>query len=524
MTTNLIIQTQSPAIDDIGLIGTHLKAMESLVSWTNVGILFDEDHQNEVILLLDGSKPVSILRFCLDVKTSVIAINDLLPEKGVVYVGFYQGNTFTKDQIISLDVIAEIWETVSAQTGVIEGKLIERYFFQQDTETKEKGRGKDFTVETKRLVHLAAHSRCMFEGCGEKLNVDDLTGHAGNYSYLAHNVSSSEQSARGGVVISELLSNDPCNVLLLCDKHHRLIDKVAAMDYPAQKLTGMRRKFVETADSLLNGLMYQPIEAYSVLWPVGGHVVSPPTQLQISHILATTKMRAEGPLRNLSDNNDFFMQLAPEELWKILPSHIENVAEKLLQQAHFQQHRASLFAFGLMPALIALGAKLGNKSHIYPMLRYRDSGSWLWPRSEAKKDVTSVCIDPDLNVLDEEVVITLSLTARPPEFDKLIESTGFKEVAISTSDENSGNGCIGHPEEGEALISQVHDLLHQLVSDYGIKKVHVLPCASNAACIFFGKAIDNFHPEVVVYDFFNGEMLPRVLINSHISGVKLTSV
>jgi len=43
----------------------------------------------------------------------------------------------------------------------------------------------------------------MFEGCGANLLMDETTGYDGNYSYLAHNVASSEKGPRGIKVISE---------------------------------------------------------------------------------------------------------------------------------------------------------------------------------------------------------------------------------------------------------------------------------------------------------------------------------
>jgi hypothetical protein len=50
-----------------------------------------------------------------------------------------------------------------------------------------------------------------------------------------------------------------------------------------------------------------------------------------------------------------------------------------LQGTKRDGYKAALFAFGPMPALIGLGSLLGNKNEFTPMLRYRDSSSWLWP-------------------------------------------------------------------------------------------------------------------------------------------------
>ena len=49
-----------------------------------------------------------------------------------------------------------------------------------------------------------------------------------------------------------------------------------------------------------------------------------------------------------------------------------------------------------------------------------------------------------------------------------------------------------------------------------MQTVHVLPCASNAACVFFGQAFDSYHPDLLIYDFVsegNG-MVPRLEITN----------
>ena len=47
---------------------------------------------------------------------------------------------------------------------------------------------------------------------------------------------------------------------------------------------------------------------------------------------------------------------------------------------------------------------------------------------------------------------------------------------------------------------------------YGIKKVHLLVCASNAACVYIGQAIDRLQPEFIVYDFGQEIMEPKLRI------------
>lgn len=522
--STLLIQSQFPPIEDIGLVETHLKLADSNITWGNIGILMDKEEANQLVILLNDNIPVSVFRLCLTVDESLTAIQLFLRGSGKVFLGYCQGQQLTKAQITCLDALGDIWKSIQDQIKEISTEEVGKLFSRQRDASKKKGRGPGFSTKTKQKVLQYSHGRCMFEGCGLNLQLDALTGTEGNFGYLAHNVASSEYGARGGKAISGLLANDPRNILLLCDKHHRLVDKVAAEDYPATRLSKMRCDFKRTADRLLEGLSCDPLPTYAVLWPVGGHVIASPTDLQISQALSSINARPEGPINTLSDNNELLMEMNANQGWGFLPRMINSAAKNILQQTHNKQHRAALFAFGVMPALIGLGAMLGNKAQIIPMLRFRDSGTWKWPLEQPKVDVINIKIDESLTLGDEEVALSLSLTARPNQFDQFISENSLKEIAITPSNGLLGNGCIGHPEEGKVLIDAVHKLLHQLVSKYDIKKIHFLPCASNAACVFVGKAIDNYHPKFIVYDFEGDSMAPRLTINPRIDGNHLQPV
>jgi len=518
---DLLLQSQFPPIEDLALVESHVEIAIDHVTWDDVGILFDQGEANQLVLLLNKNTPVSVLRLCLPVQESLAAIKIIQRDTGRLLLGYYQASKLEKSQITSLKALTDIWESIEDQTSEISEKALCEFFSRQYDESKKNGRGKDFSVETKRKVREYSHGRCMFEGCGLNLKLDELSGYEGNFGYLAHNVASSEHGARGGKGISEALSDDPKNILLLCDKHHRLIDKVAAADFQATRLSKIRQEFGLIANRLLDGLSYEPLPAYAVLWPVGGDVVASPSEFQVSTALSVIKARPDGPINTLTDNNELLVAMEKNKGWDLLPSMINSIANNILQQTHNKQHRAALFAFGLMPALVGLGAELGNKVQITPMLRFRDSGTWTWPLEKPKDDVINIEIDDSLKQGDKEVVLSLSLTARPIQFEEFIAKKHLKEVNITPFDESYGNGCIGHPDEGAVLMDVVHKLLHQLVSEYSVKKVHLLPCASNAACVSVGKAIDNYHPDIIVYDFEGDTMVPRLTIRPNIDGNQL---
>lgn len=358
------------------------------------------------------------------------------------------------------------------------------------------------------------------------MNRDEITGAAGNFSYLAHNVAASEQGPRGVLFLSGEKADDPENVLLLCDKHHRLVDKIATPDYPAHRLSQMRANYINSANKLLNSLSFHPVAVYSVLWPVQKARISAPSPLQINQSMNKLDWRMYNEPNSLSDNEDILRQLESDQVWSILPTIINTTAETILQQIKVFNYRAALFVFGLMPAVIAFGAKLGNKNELYPMLRYRDGGQWTWPLDVPRKQKAYDVIERELlGESEEEIIVTLAFTGNPDQFKKFSqENPQMKVVEIIAHNDVMGNGAIGHPKDGVSFMSDMQKLMLKLKSEHGVNKIHLLPCASNAVCMFFGKAFDNYHPDIWVYDFDGESMSPKLNISNENGQCKIATI
>jgi len=387
-----------------------------------------------------------------------------------------------------------------------------------EQQAKTTGRGQDIGAETKRKVMQESHGRCMFKGCGQDLGLDELTGTEGNFSYLAHNIASAESGARGVEVLSEKLSNDPKNILLMCDKHHRLIDKVAAVSYPASLLSEMRREFCDTVDELLNGLSFDPIPAYSVLWPVHGQVVSQPSELQINQCLNKMGARLDGRINDISNNETLLRESSPDLMQPLMIEAINIASENITLQSRASNYRTGVSAFGPMPALIGLGARIGNKNEITPMLRYRDDGHWGWPADQATAKFYEFMQLESLADNEPDIVVSVAFTAFPKILEiassDIANNLGAKVVLVKAKDNQMGNGCLAHPKNGTEFMKDMQELFLKLRDRHGVLRIHILPCASNAACVFLGKAFDNHHPDLIIYDFEEGTMVPKFRISN----------
>ena len=511
-----IVQTRERPMTALDAVKDHAAAVRVLVSWNRVGMLIDEGPQAIIAVLVKDEAVAGALRFCLPAAQGVEALRAYHAETTTepMELRCWQGRTITSEQARSLAELTNVWKESSGQRKVLTEEDWRTFFEDVEGDARRKGRGTAISIGTRNQVLLDAHGRCMFEGCGADLTEDAVTRVRGNFATLAHNVAASEDGPRGVLYLSHGLSNDPANILLLCETHHRLVDKVANADYSAATLSAMRRRFCEEATALLDALALAPTPAYCVAWPVHRQRIALPSSEQVAMALKPIGARLDGQIRSVNDNEATLRLLDGAALWAVMGATVEQTAADILLQAHDEGYRAALFAIGLMPALIALGAKLGNKCEITPMLRYRENGLWYWPVNESRGEFYKIEGLAQLSDGEDEVCLLLGLTAVPGVMQSMAKSLGMSVVSVIARPEYMGNGALGHPDDGASFRQRMQELLHRLGDEYGIRRLHVLPCASNAACVFFGQAFDSYHPDLVIYDFAsdgNG-MVPRLRI------------
>ena len=236
---------------DLNEVRDHAAAVKLLIQWERVGLLFDDQLSNVILVLEYQEDLVGVVRFCLSIEESVEAVLAYQSRTDDLELRCLQGRSITADELVDLKRLTTVWQESDSQSVAVSIDEITKFFQRLENRARSKGRGRDISADTRRQVWFDAHGRCMFEGCGIDLTLDPVTGQRGNFAYLAHNIASSESGARGVLYLSGLLADDPRNVLLLCDTHHRLVDVIAKADYPVARLSKMRAQFCRDADGLL---------------------------------------------------------------------------------------------------------------------------------------------------------------------------------------------------------------------------------------------------------------------------------
>ncbi len=507
-----VIQTLGAPIQTVSELEKFAETESLLGKWDHCSIVSDKD--NVIILLRDKTKKVSqALRICFETKEDILyglSILKLKPRSKLIPCSTIEagiGDIGDIDNLNEINDRAEYFEKTEASAF---------YYFDVKSGEGENNRGKNISKPVAQQVVYDANGYCMYEGCGDYLLQDQLTGVNGNFHYLAHIVASSPNGPRGNE-LSHQLSDDPKNILLLCDTHHRLIDKVAVSEHPKVLLDEMRVLHVKKVGKLLEGLKYKKASTITAIWTVGSWVPELPSSVDIARFLA--------PLNAYHDGNSY--QLARQAYANGVASHEWQdrvITELNAIKQHYSLTQDSMInpqaicAIGPSSILISLGAIIGNKNSLHAIPRSREKNKWCWVREEPLNEPFKVEGINEVQANSEEVVVVLSLTDLPAEFSRAIElldSSGSSTIYVKARE--PGNDCLGHPEEGHFLRELIHKLLHSLKNEYNTSKVHMLCCAPNAALIEAGRAIEHFHPSITLYDYQGGSasksLIPTIVLS-----------
>jgi hypothetical protein len=110
----------------------------------------------------------------------------------------------------------------------------------EQTATK-KAKRKPIPPKVQNVLWGRATGRCQYSGCNKLLIGEQISGaHNANKSYIAHIVGDSPVGPRGDPILSPKLAHDPDNLMLVCDAHHRVIDREMVDAHSIDILRGMK--------------------------------------------------------------------------------------------------------------------------------------------------------------------------------------------------------------------------------------------------------------------------------------------
>lgn len=386
------------------------------------------------------------------------------------------------------------------------------------------GRGKPLSTAGARRVWHDAAGRCMFRGCGVDLGLTSLTTTSAAVGYLAHIVAADPDGPRGSQADSYRLSDDPSNVMLMCDEHHRLIDRIDPDGFPADVLGEMRREHVNIVREALKGLALPRSKAMAVL----SNIASVWTQASERDVRQAMLDRGLAclpsiryPLRRTHrddrDQSDFWRHLLHEHALE-LDAFIRELGSHPEHGESFEV--LSIFPLHAVPLLLLTGRIVGEARRVEVFQYHRQRGTWCWDLNAQPRPSGEFYLEGLHDDRAAEVLLSIELTASidehalPSELQTAVLDKTIPWVRLRSA--NPSIACIGHPDDLEKFTILARDAIAAIQDKMRASKVHLIGVSPASTLFRFGQLMQaGHHCPYVVYDRPNhsSPFLPALTID-----------
>ncbi len=339
--------------------------------------------------------------------------------------------------------------------------------------------------KTRLILWGLAAGRCQYVGCNEKLYEDPLTKSKFNQAYVAHIIADSPNGPRGDAILSEKLKADLSNLMLLCDRHHRLIDKEDVAGHSVDRLTKMK-KLHEDRITLLTEIKE---EKRSNVVMYGANIGKHDSSLNLNCAqegLIPFRFPAEANCIDLSLKNSS-SQDRDINFWQSEVSNLEKLFERKLTQLRADRpiKHYSIFGLAPQPLLIKLGTLLGD---IYPadvyQLKKEPVSTWSWLEADTSTviyEITKPKTKTDL------VALKFSLSAKISD-ERITKVLGNDCSIWELTINNPNNDFIRRKEHLSDFRKSVRKLLDDIKLFHGEDvQVHVFPAMAVSTAIELGR-------------------------------------
>lgn len=374
------------------------------------------------------------------------------------------------------------------------------------------GRGQDISTKTAWQVWTDAGGRCMFEGCGSNLAHVHLYNAPARIGYLAHIIASDPNGPRGDPVLSHQRSNDPSNIMLMCDGHHRLIDSFAPNEYSANKLFAMRQNHLDLVNRQLQALAYPRAKAITIHADLGNTPTYFPDSAYIEAILATGRSMQRDVVHHIrrTQRDD---RTQPGFWVHYLQEHeidIQQMVNSFKLNGSQDSDELAIFPLHHTPTLILAGRIIGEARKLQVFQFDRQRGSWRWNPNATPQPADTFRIEDSTTATADEVLLTIELTASvkpetmPVHLAGAVANGTMPWVRITMA--NPDGGCIAHPRDLEEFKATARQAIKQVQDEMGAKRVHLIAISPASTLFCFGQMLQaGNHALYTFYDRAAGQ-------------------
>jgi hypothetical protein len=331
---------------------------------------------------------------------------------------------------------------------------------------------------------VKAAGRCQYKGCNKLLLRDDITQADLNAAYIAHIIADRAGGPRGDHQLSETLKSDITNLMLMCDPHHRLIDKEDVQGHPPTLLKKMKEKH-ESRIELLTSIQEERQSAVILYGANIGQHSCPLDWKMAATAMAPEWYPAERNAIEIGLKNST-LQDHESEYWVNERNHLkqrynERVKQRLEngESLHF-----SVFAIAPQPLLIKLGTLLSDINRVEVYQLQKEPQTWKWQQDKSSQ-LEYIIHEPLTQY--PTVAINLSLSGTITQ-DRINDVLGSDVSIWTLTIQNPNNDFLKTREQLSLFRQTFRELLNRVKAIHGQDALlHIFPACPVAIAIEIGR-------------------------------------
>ena len=344
-----------------------------------------------------------------------------------------------------------------------------------------------------------AGGRCEYRGCNTSL-VGDLIGGKEDrlYGFLAHIVADSARGPRGDPVRSPELAKKLENLMLMCARHHKLIDTDAPDEHPEALLLEMKNAHESRID--INTGIDEERASHVVRFgaTIGNNEALVSTQA-IFAAMPPERHPAAWQTIDLEMLNQAFRDDEPE-YWDLQRKNLARLfADKIGGRIERQEIRhLSVFALAPQPLLIELGTLLSDVVPATVHQRHREPPTWSWQRDRPPLEFIVTHADP---AATGPIALKLAVSATVND-ERITKVLGAAAAIWSLTVAEPGNDVVRQPEDLARFRTTLRKLYNDIKARHGEGQViNLFPVLPASLAVEVGRVrMPKADLEMLVYD------------------------
>jgi len=328
-----------------------------------------------------------------------------------------------------------------------------------------------------------AGGRCQYEGCNKPLWIDGLTKAEFNIAYLAHIIADKPDGPRGHPVLSEKLKTDISNIMLMCDEHHRRIDKVDVAGHSVERLQKMKVTHEKRIELLTS--IQEEMKSHIILY--GANIGEHHSQVnweKAANAMVPIFYPAENRAIELSLKNSSFHD-NNKDYWLIERQHLKNQFLQYIKPrlASGEVNHFSIFGLAPIPLLIKLGYLLSDipKADVYQL--HREPPDWKW---QSHPDHSQYKIaEPDSRHANVAINMSLSATVDPSRISEVLKEP---HSVWTMSVDIPNNDFLKSQSQLCQFRTCFRELLDRIKAEHGERStLHIFPAIPVSIAVEIGR-------------------------------------